>query len=570
MKRLREKPFNQDNWGSNPGPNASNKINEKIVNFKNFVYATIELQTTYVDIDLDMETMSLESNGKLGYKFDALNSKLTQLYKDNRHDEIKNLMDVVREASAYKPMFQENLKSNLLNFFGSDYKFLSLCLNTYIQGTDDNEVLNGSSENNLIVGGKGNDTLYGGGGNDTYIFYKGDGNDTIYDAIGNDKIEFKEGIAPGDVSFKRELDKLIISIRSGSEADGDSITIQNFFSVNPAIGNNTVRTITFADGTVYDLNKILELTPLNSTDKDDKLYLTDDNDTFDAGSGNDEIWGGNGDDTLSGGKDDDILYGNDGNDTYVFNKGDGHDIIEDYKGNDIIKFNDFNLGDIDIKRVFNNVVISSKISNDTIIIKDTPNQNNATMHTIKKIVFKDGSAVRYQAIFDDSHIKATEGNDKFYLGNNDNEFNALGGDDEIYGQDGDDIINGGEGNDKLYGGDGNDIIDGGEGDDLIEGGSGNDTLMGGKGNDHLDGGNGNDVYIYDKGDGKDTIVDMGGADVIKFGQGINKEDLVATKNGNGYYQDITLSFKNSPNDSIVIKEMLGYNTINANNKIEAL
>jgi len=532
-EKITGKPFLQYGNSADPGPNASNRINEKIVNFKNFVYATIELQTTYADIDLDTEIMSLENNGKPRYKFDALNSKLTRLYKDNRYDEIKNLMDVVREASAYKPMFQENLKSNLLSIFGSDYKLLSLCLNTYIQGTDDDNTINGSSENNLIVGGKGNDILYGGDGNDTYIFYKGNGKDTIYDTTGNDKIEFKEGIAPGNVSFKRELDKLIISIKSDSEADGDSITIQNFFSINPAIGNNTVRTITFADGTTYDLNKILELTPLNFTDKDDKLYLTDDNDTFDARSGNDEIWGGNGDDTLNGGKGNDILYGNDGNDTYVFSKGDGHDIIEDYKGNDTIKFNDFNLGDIDIKRVSNDVVISSKISNDTITIRDTPNQNHATMHTIKKIVFKDGSAVRYQTIFNDSHIKATEGNDKFYLGNNDNEFNALGGDDEIYGQDGDDIINGGEGNDTL------------------------------------NGGIGDDVYVYNKGDGNDTIVDTGGTDIIKFGQGINKEDLVATKSGDEYYKDITLTFKNSPSDSIIIKEAFMGENIKANN-IETL
>ena len=175
---------------------SANIIKERFDIFKHYVYATIKLQTTYTNIDLDTETMSLENNVKPSYKFDALNSKLTQLYKDNRHDEIKNLMDVVREASAYKPVFQENLKSNLLNFFGSDYKFLSLCLNTYIQGTDNNEVLNGSFENNFIVGGKGNDILYGGGGNDTYIFYKGDGKDTIYDTAGNDKIEFKEGITP--------------------------------------------------------------------------------------------------------------------------------------------------------------------------------------------------------------------------------------------------------------------------------------------------------------------------------------------------------------------------------------
>jgi len=503
-EKITGKPFLQYGNSANPGPNASNRINEKIVNFKNFVYATIELQTTYADIDLDTETMSLENNGKPRYKFDALNSKLTQLYKDNRHDEIKNLMDVVRNASAYKPVFQENLKFNLLNVFGSDYELLSLCMNTYIQGTDDDNTINGSFENNFIVGGKGNDILYGGGGNDIYAFAKGDGKDTIYDTAGNDKIEFKEGIVPSDVSFKRELDKLIISIKSGSEADGDNITVQNFFSVNPAIGNNTVRTITFADGTVYDFNKILELTPLNSTDKDDKLYLTDDNDTFDAGPGNDEIWGGNGDDTLSGGKGDDILYGNDGNDilkgdkgddilygdygddTYLYSKGDGNDIIGDYYGKNTIEFKDINKDGVEFSVKGNDLLITVKDTQEYITIKNIFWRNSNL-----RLKFADGT------ILEDKDISLT--------------------------------ISGDDNNNTLYGHNGNNTIYGGEGDDTIYGNGGDDVLEGGKGNDILYGEYGDDTYVYSKGDGSDTIYDYYGENTIEF-KDINKDGVEFSAN----------------------------------------
>ena len=928
-EKITGKPFNQSWWGANPGPNASNRVNDKINTFKRYVYATIELQTTYSDMDLNLDLMNLGEDGKLSYKFNALNSKLMQLYKDGKHDEIIKLLSIVRDASAYKPIFQENLKSNLSNFCGSDNKFLSICFNTYISGTDGNDVISGNSEDNFINGGKGNDTLYGGYGDDIYIFNKGGGADTIYDTAGNDKIEFKEGINPGDISFKRELDKLIISIKSDTEAN--SITIQNFFSVNPEIGNNTVRTITFADGTVYDLNKILELTPLGSTDKDDKLYLTDGNDTFDAGLGNDEIWGGNGDDVINGGEGNDTLYGNNGNDTiiggkgndwlnggegndtyifnegdgsdviydtsgidtlkfginirkkdlkfkrdpnklvisvkedsgmlwdsitlekfysinsgmthnntvrtisfadgsvynlddmlksalpsptdradilylsdgddtfdaglgndiiwggdgddviygnegndtiygdngndtliggkgddklegrrgddtyifnkgdgndviydiegsntikfndfsaddinikrifndvvinskisndtvtlqrfynnngestintikfkdgtswdyqtilnnssikateeddkfflddqdnefnalggddkiygnwksniidggegndiliggqgndtliggsgndelyggedndiliggtgndmliggagndtYIFNKGDGNDTVEDYTGNNTIKFNDFALDDIDIKKVLDDIVISSKISNDTITIK-----NKLFRHAIENIVFKDGSVLSYQDILNRSHIKATEGSDKFYLSDKDDEFDALGGDDEIYGQDGNDVINGDKGNDKLYGDRGDDTLNGGSGYDLLDGDEGNDTLNGGKDDDILNGGAGDDIYIFNKGDGNDTVTDNGGADTIKFGEGISKEDLIVKRvarmndrTGRKEYSDVAIFFKNSPNDSITIQNVIDSNKNKDNNIIE--
>ena len=574
-EKLTGKPFFQIRWGANPGPNASNRVNDKINTFKRYVYASIELQTTYSDLNLDMEQMSLGENGNLGYKFNALNSKLMQLYKDGKHDEIIKLMSIVRDASAYKPIFQENLRVNLLNFCDNDDKLLSLCLDVYISGTDSDDVINGNYEDNFINGGKGNDTLYGGYGNDTYVFARGDGDDTIYDMAGEDKIKFKEGIAPNDVSFGRELDKLIISIKGDNGASNDSIAIQNFFSVNPEIGNNTVRTIAFADGTVYDLNKILELSPLSSTDKDDKLYLTDGNDTFDAGLGNDEIWGGNGDDIINGGEGDDTLYGNDGNDTliggkgndtlnggygddtYIFNKSDGVNTIINWSGNDTIKFNDFSSGDISLKQEFKDIIITSKVSNDKIIVKDFYDYNGKVISSVKKIIFKDNSVWDYQTIINNSSIKATEEDDKFYLGDKDDIFDALGGNDEIYGQ---------------YG---NDILSGGAGSDLLDGGIGNDTLIGGKDDDILNGGYGDDTYIFNKGDGNDTITDNQGTDTIRFGEGISKENLivkrVARMNNNTKrkeYSDIVISFKNSPNDSITLRDTAYSNAINENNIIE--
>ena len=58
------------------------------------------------------------------------------------------------------------------------------------------------------------------------------------------------------------------------------------------------------------------------------------------------------------------------------------------------------------------------------------------------------------------------------------------------------------------------------GDDILRGRKGNDVLEGGEGNDRLFGGNGNDVFVFNTGDGQDTIMDFdathaGGQDLIR-------------------------------------------------------
>ncbi|MDP2994981.1 MAG: calcium-binding protein, partial [Anaerolineales bacterium] len=66
----------------------------------------------------------------------------------------------------------------------------------------------------------------------------------------------------------------------------------------------------------------------------------------------------------------------------------------------------------------------------------------------------------------------------------------------------------GGGNDTLNGGDNADYLQGGEGDDLLYGGFGNDTLVGGTGFD---------TYQIFANEGYDTIDDVDGLGVIKFG-----------------------------------------------------
>jgi hypothetical protein len=65
-----------------------------------------------------------------------------------------------------------------------------------------------------------------------------------------------------------------------------------------------------------------------------------------------------------------------------------------------------------------------------------------------------------------------------------------------------------KGNDKLIGSLISDELYGGTGKDKINGGGGEDHIEGGAGNDQLTGGKSSDTFIFNQGDGKDTITDF--------------------------------------------------------------
>ena len=75
-------------------------------------------------------------------------------------------------------------------------------------------------------------------------------------------------------------------------------------------------------------------------------------------------------------------------------------------------------------------------------------------------------------------------------------------------------------------------LNGGAGNDLVLGGDGDDVLIGGVGDDILYGGAGNDTYVFNVGDGKDTVIEafgendgVGGTDTLLFGSDVLVGDL---------------------------------------------
>ncbi len=60
------------------------------------------------------------------------------------------------------------------------------------------------------------------------------------------------------------------------------------------------------------------------------------------------------------------------------------------------------------------------------------------------------------------------------------------------------------------------VLQGGAGVDVLAGGGGDDTLIGGAGNDILIGGGGHNTFVFNKGDGSDTIFDFKSGDHVQL------------------------------------------------------
>ncbi|HEX8609980.1 MAG TPA: putative Ig domain-containing protein [Telluria sp.] len=123
----------------------------------------------------------------------------------------------------------------------------------------------------------------------------------------------------------------------------------------------------------------------------------------------------------------------------------------------------------------------------------------------------------------------------YYL---ENSFSGSGGV-VLYGTDQNDTLNGGSGDDTLSGGPGNDTLKGLDGSDYLSGGDGNDYLDGGIGQNILYGGPGDDVlvsldvwssvYLLNRGDGIDRIIDPPAGSIFVFGPGITASDIAPIK-----------------------------------------
>jgi hypothetical protein len=85
---------------------------------------------------------------------------------------------------------------------------------------------------------------------------------------------------------------------------------------------------------------------------------------------------------------------------------------------------------------------------------------------------------------------------------------------------------------RINGGPGNDAIAGGAGRETLLGGPGSDTIDGNGGNDVSDLGPGTDTFVWDPGDGSDSIEGGPGADAMVFNGAAASETVDLSANGN--------------------------------------
>ena len=354
--------------------------------------------------------------------------------------------------------------------------------NDILIGNGGNDTINGYGGNDRLFGGAGNDNLSGGDGDDTYLYNLGDGLDTIMDSGNRDKISFGEGISFEDLSFSLVKHNYLKITVKGDENQG--IIIKNF---NGGL-NYKIEDLYFYDGSVVHLSEI----PLTyrQNDEDEILYLSDNGDTIYAEGGKDQITGGMGNDTIAGGKGWDVINGGRGQNTYVWNLGDGFDTITcDYDSDDSIKFGaGIKFEDLTFRYDYPHLVIL--INGD-----ETQGMTISRPQYLHYLKFANGRTV------DLTKTGLT------YHQNDDAEA-------------------------SINGSDNNDVIYGFGGDDTISAAGGNDMLIGGKGCDTLNGGDGDDTYVWNLGDGLDTVSDSSDTTTLQFGEGITLDNLTFEKSSN--------------------------------------
>ena len=347
-----------------------------------------------------------------------------------------------------------------------------------IFGSAFDDVLTGSSSGNFISGGDGDDEINGLGGGD--ILRGDDGADDIDGGGGAD-------IAYYNTSDAAVTINLTTGVHSGGHADGDTLT-----SIERILGSRFDDTIT-GDGS-------------------DNILRGED--------GDDELNGGGGIDTLSGDEGADDLNGGSGNDWARYNQSDA-------------------AIDVDLNQA----------------TQTGGHAEGDTFTSIERV---------YGSRFDDD-ISGDSGGNLLRGHIGDDTLVGRSGNDFLRGDAGGDVLNGGGDRDwALYNGsdaaitvnldtgaasgghaDGDtfisienvlgsrfgDTITGDSESNFLRGNTGADTIEGGTNDDNLEGGTGGDTFVFNDGDGDDTVLDFeDGTDTLRV-EAANFAALTITNNG---------------------------------------
>ncbi|MEM0929729.1 MAG: calcium-binding protein, partial [Pseudomonadota bacterium] len=376
-------------------------------------------------------------------------------------------------------------------------------------GGDGDDSLWGDLYQDTLTGGLGNDYLSGGGYADTYIFNLGDGQDVLDDnnefILGSgfvsvdttpDILRLGAGITSSDVVVGRDGHDLTLTIGSG----GDVVTLRDqndYFhtGVFGPISYSRIERVEFDDGEVWSWQQLNQFAIEAQTT-----------------AGDDTISGFALEDRFEASAGNDVMRGGDSADTYVFGIGSGQDRIEEtinnanFDDHDVVEFEaGIARADLGLERVNDDLIISIAGASDTLTIAGQfENYVGFTNNDIETFRFDDGSVLTKAEIMAEMTMGTSS-------------------------------------------------------DDTITGFYINDTIIGGAGNDSLYGHDGSDTYIFNLGDGQDTIYEtveyanISDNDRIVFGVGIAPEDITLSRSGNA----LTLSIDGT-SDSITVNGQFAF------------
>jgi Ca2+-binding RTX toxin-like protein len=431
----------------------------------------------------------------------------------------------------------------------------------YLNGGDGDDVMSGGGNIDRLFGGIGNDRLYGDYGNLGMTAGQGDdhldggegddeilgggGDDTIVGGEGADHIEGDDAEARTPFSMHGidtinagAGDDIVLGwgggdvILGGDGADqlvGDESTLAVQYHgddyIDGGIGNDILwgqggndRLLGGFGDDVLDgddgSNPSLQGDDtLDGGDGGDDLLGRGGNDVLRGDAGNDSLSGGSGDDQLSGGEGDDFILGDAGND--VIRGGRGSDNMQGGAGDDIyvLSREDLEVVNNTADSIFdlegnNQVVFETGVSADDLVL--LAGSLYASIEIRPEAGF--GLVVRDALHGSVSEFRFSDG--------------SLIAAHRLIGQHYSNTANLGFTADGAY-------VLGGTLDDIIGATGNNSRISGGRGHDSLTGGSGSTTYLYELGDGLDTIIDAstfsssGGQSIntIQFGEGIALSDL---------------------------------------------
>nr|WP_238384962.1 putative Ig domain-containing protein [Hahella chejuensis] len=410
----------------------------------------------------------------------------------------------------------------------------------WLQGGLGGDFLYGDEGNDTLDGGGEGDVLAGGEGDDTYIVKRGYGVTHIKDEEGISTIKFADTYASSTINVIQGEDK--VTIRYGAEGDAVVMSTQTFKNAKLVLADTRGPATPGYDaaGSEGPVSGSLNNDVIDFSDKesDTSIYAGEGNDILYGGTGDDKLFGEGGDDTLDGGLGNDRLNGGLGADTYNVEIVGGFNDIIDETGSDKNHLNITGVDSLDDLVVTNDrewglVITTRQINARSLWLGNLPEHYHLEGITTYDIALPAlGLNLDSDAILD----KLMEGNSfsQIIRGNESaNVITAEGGDDNVH----------------SYGG--NDYLYGGSGQDYLNGGDDNDVIYGGRDNDELQGGNGDDVYVYQSGDGVDTIVlnksGLGDKDILVI-QGLSKHELWFSQSS----ADLTISKAGDPSSQIRI------------------